>query len=275
MPFELQAETAANILSRNRLAASTWNAGGARYDRISRQIADAIEHSVDRLNPRQGESILDIATGTGWTARQLRSRGADVTGIDFSPEMIEAARRLDSTQSIDFRVADAEALPFGDRSFDAVVSTFGVMFCSDPAQAAAELARVCRPGGRLALAVWDRQGGVYDLFQVISRHKPGQSASATTPFDWSDVERATHWLGDFFDLQFEKAVSYHREKHAEDAWKAFSTGYGPVKSLLQALDERSQAAFREDFVEFHQGYQTDVGILVPRPYVFISGLRRA
>lgn len=275
MSAETHAAESANILSRNRLAASTWSTGGEKYDRISRQITDAIDHCVDRLDPIVGESILDIATGTGWTARQLCQRGAKVTGIDFGIDVINAAKRLDHENRIDFRVADAEALPFPNGAFDGVISTFGVMFCGDPEQAAAELARVCRPGGRMSLAVWADHGGVYELFQVIQRHRPSQPPRAVSPFEWANVERIDKWLGVSFDVHIEKAVSYHREQCAADAWEAFSEGYGPVKSLVQQIDDRAAAAFRDDFIEFHDGYCTGVGILVPRPYVIVSGIRKS
>ncbi len=265
---------AANILSRNRMAAYNWNTGGAEYDRISRQISDAIQHCVDRLAPARHEKILDVATGTGWTARQVSACGASVTGIDLGAEVIAAARRLDKTQQIDFRVGDAEALPFADGEFDAVVSTFGVMFCGDPEQAAAELARVCRPGGRIALTIWEDYGGVSELFQVISRHTTNSPALMHSPFDWSKADRLQRWLGQNFEYRTEQAISYHREKTAADAWEAFSQGYGPVKSLLEKLKPAAAQRFRVDFEQFHEDYRTDVGILVPRPYVLITGTRK-
>lgn len=273
MSTELQAQPA-NILSRNRVAAETWNRGGAKYDRISQQIADAIQHCVDRLDPYQDEDILDVATGTGWTARQVSNTGAKVTGVDLGADLIEAAKKLDVSQRIDFRVADAEALPFADRHFDAVISTFGVMFCGDPKQTASELARVCQPGGRLALAVWANHGGVYELFQVISRHKPSAPAPAHSPFDWAKPNLLKKWLGKYFELRFEEAISYHRERTAADAWEAFSQGYGPVKRLVEKLDKRAAAKFRVDFEQFHEDYCTDIGILVPRPYVLVTGIRK-
>ena len=141
------------ILAHNLKAAATWGSGGPRYDRISRSIADAIEHGVGRLAPLPGERILDVATGTGWAARLIAARGARVTGLDLHADLIEGAKAYAAQARLDiaFDVGDAEALPYADASFDAVISTFGVMFCSRPEAAAAELARVCRRGGRLAL----------------------------------------------------------------------------------------------------------------------------
>ena len=124
----------ANVLSHNERAAATWGSGGRDYDRISEGVSDALAHLVNRIDPQPGERFLDVATGTGWTARLLSSYGAAVTGIDIGAGVIEAAKAL--ATEIDFRVADAEALPLEDASFDAVTSSFGVMFVAQPEIAA-------------------------------------------------------------------------------------------------------------------------------------------
>jgi ubiquinone/menaquinone biosynthesis C-methylase UbiE len=148
--------------------------GGANYDAISKGIADSIEHCVLRLNPRPGERILDLATGTGWTSRVVARRGAIVTGVDIAEDLIAAARERAAAEvlPIDYRVGDAEALPFEDASFDAVISTVGIMFATRPEAAAKELARVCRPGGRIAITTWLQDGNVFKMFQVMKRYMP-------------------------------------------------------------------------------------------------------
>ena len=137
----------------NQQAAKMWGHGGSAYDFISFGISDALAHATQRMWPEPGEKILDVATGTGWSARNLASLGARVTGIDIADDLLEAARALSAhiDPEISYQHADAEALPFDDASFDGVVSTFGVMFAPNQEQAASELARVCRPGGRLVL----------------------------------------------------------------------------------------------------------------------------
>lgn len=257
------------VLPQNEPAAKVWDLGGHNYDRISRQIADAIEHCVDRLAPKPGEQVLDVATGTGWTARRVAERGANVVGIDFSQQAIETAKRLSPTEDLEFMVGDAEALPFPSESFDAVCSTFGVMFCANPAKAAAEMMRVCKPGGRIVMANWEKFGGVYDMFQVVSAHKPTQARAAHSPFDWSIEERLREWFGLSGELLLEEGTSLYREAGAEDAWDAFATAYGPVKSLIAALDEDALASFRDDFVAFHDRHRTPAGILVLRPYKIV------
>lgn len=120
--------TSMEIQAHNVKSAATWGSAGRQYDRISETIADSIEHCVLRLAPKPGDRILDVATGTGWTARRVAARGASVVGIDLGADLIEAAKDLaaDARLSIDFRVGDAEKLPFENASFDAVISTCGV-----------------------------------------------------------------------------------------------------------------------------------------------------
>ena len=135
------------IQPHNVKAAATWGSGGLDYDRVSQTISDAIEHCVIRLAPEPGERILDVATGTGWAARRIAARGAKVIGIDLGADLIEAAkaRAAEARLKIDFKVDDAETLSFEDHSFDAVISTFGVMFVSKP-EAAAEYQQGCKRG---------------------------------------------------------------------------------------------------------------------------------
>ena len=161
--------TTTAVLPHNAKPAATWNAGGQAYDQISETIADAIDHCVLRLAPKPGERMLDVATGTGWTARRVAARGATVTGIDLGSDLIGAATSLarDAGLTIDFKVGDAESLDFPDAAFDAVASTFGVMFVSRPEAAAAELARVVKKGGRLGLVTWAPSSTVAEIFKVM------------------------------------------------------------------------------------------------------------
>jgi ubiquinone/menaquinone biosynthesis C-methylase UbiE len=154
-----------SILSHNEKAAATWGAGGLAYDRVSENILDAIDHLVARVAPQPGENCLDVATGTGWTARRIKRRGANVIGIDIGAGVIEAAKEL--AADIDFRVGDAEQLDFPDEAFDIVTSTFGVMFVARPEEAARELARVCKRGGRLGICTWPPADTVEGLFKVM------------------------------------------------------------------------------------------------------------
>lgn len=265
------------IQPHNAKPASVWNSGGSRYEDISRGIADSIEHCVLRLAPQPGERILDLATGTGWTSRLVARRGAKVLGVDLGADLVAAAAERAKAEGLDieYRVGDAEALPFADGQFDAVISTCGVMFASRPEAAAAELARVCRKGGRVALTTWLSDSNLFQMFLVMKPYMaPPPTPAPPSPFEWGKTERIQELLGGAFDLKFEKGVSYYREPSAEAAWETFVTGYGPTKSLAASLDEARRAELKRDFIAFHDRFRTDLGICVPREYWVTLGTRR-
>ena len=261
----------------NEKSASVWNSGGGRYDEISRGIADSIEHCVLRLDPKPGEKILDLATGTGWTSRLVARRGAQVIGVDISADLIAfaTARAQEDDLPITYQVGDAENLPFADGEFDAVISTCGVMFASRPEAAAAELARVCRKGGRTTLTTWLSDSNLFKMFMVMKPYMPPLPTPAPpSPFEWGRMERITELMGKEFDLAFEKGVSFYREPNAEAAWETFSNGYGPTKALAASLDENRRAELRRDFIAFHAQFPTPLGVCVPREYWVTRGIRR-
>lgn len=265
------------IQPHNERPAKVWSSGGNSYNDISRGIADSIEHCVLRLNPRPGETILDLATGTGWTSRVVARRGATVTGVDIATGLLDAAEREAAAEGLKIRYlqGDAEDLPFDDGAFDAVVSTYGVMFASRPEAAAKELARVCKPGGRVAITTWTTDGNVFKMFQVMkSFMPPPPSPAPPSPFEWGNPNRVELLLGGAFDLKFERAVSYYREPTADAAWETFSTGYGPTRMLADSLDPMQREQLRADFVAFHGRFSNALGISVPRDYWLITGTRK-
>ena len=270
-------EKMSTIQPHNERPATVWSSGGGHYNDISRGIADSIEHAVLRLNPRAGERVLDLATGTGWTSRVVARRGAEVTGVDIATGLLEAAERIAAAENLSIRYlhGDAEQLPFEDGSFDAIVSTCGVMFASRPEAAAKELGRVCRRGGRIALTTWTSDGNLFKMFQVMKAYMPVPPTPAPpSPFEWGKTERIKQLLGQDFDLKCERAVSYYREPTAEAAWQVFSTSYGPTKMLADTLDPAKREALRADFIAFHAGFPTALGICVPREYWLTIGVRK-
>jgi ubiquinone/menaquinone biosynthesis C-methylase UbiE len=256
---------------------NAWDWGGSKYDTISKYIADAISHCVVRLAADVGDSVLDIATGTGWAARQLAGAGVEVTGVDFSSELLKAARLLSKKEGVDctFLLADAEELPFQQSEFDKVISTFGVMFCRNPERAASELARVCKPGGRFAMTAWTPDSTICKAFEIFKKYTPvvGEPASFS-PFQWGDRAWAESMLGPYFELKFEEGNTIYYDSDSTSAWNLISTCYGPAVSLVQRLDSSRRAMLARDYIDYHDRYKTELGIAVPRKYLVICGVRR-
>jgi SAM-dependent methyltransferase len=197
-------------------------------------------------------------------------------GVDIASGLLQAARQNARAEglAIEYRVGDAESLPFSDGEFDAVVSTFGIMFASRAEAAAAELARVCRAGGRIALTTWTTDSNLFRMFEVMRRYMPAESGPAPrSPFEWGRTDRVRELLGKTFRLRFERGVSYYREPSGEAAWETFSKGYGPTRSLAIGLDPQSREALRKDFTTFHASFPTELGVCVPRDYWVTVGTR--
>ncbi len=270
-------ENTGTVQPHNAKPAAVWSSGGDEYNQISRGIADSIEHCVLRLDPGPGKRVLDLATGTGWTSRLVARRGATVVGADIATDLVASARERAREEglSIDYRVGDAEALPFDDGEFDAVISTCGVMFASRPEAAAKELARVTRKGGRIALTTWLPDSNLFKMFMVMKPYMPPPPNPAPpSPFEWGKQERVRELLGDAFDLRFERGTSYYREPSGEAAWNTFSNSYGPTKALAASLGDTKRAELRRDFIAFHDGFPTDLGICLPREYLLTVGIKR-
>ena len=260
-----------------QVVAEIWGVTGAAYDEISRGSSDAIQHCIDRLRPARGERILDVATATGWAARRLADRGARITGIDFSPAIIEAARKLseNGARKLEFQVADAEKLPFGEGEFDAVISAFGVIYAARPRTAAAEIARVCRSGGRLALTVWASNSVPAQVFELLQGYmRLAGAPPLRSPFEWGGIERISELLEKDFELGFELGTSHLHLPDGEAVWALHVDSYGPIKWLAEHLDPETLSELEERFIEFHNQFRTGLGVRIPREYLVVLGTRR-
>jgi ubiquinone/menaquinone biosynthesis C-methylase UbiE len=226
------------------------------------------------LGAAPGVKWLDLACGTGAVAEAAAAAGADVVGIDLSPGLIETAtkRAADLGLRIDYRVGDCEKLDLPDGEFDALSSTCGIMFAPDHEATARELARVVRPGGRIALVNWTPEGGVGDMFRVMAPFNPAPPPSS--PFDWGKRDRVQELLGDAFDLDITERVSTLRMPSAQAYWDLFSSSYGPTKTLAENLGER-RGELEAAWIEmFEAKYAVEDGIAHTRQYLFIVGTRR-
>ena len=247
------------------------------FDEVSRSSADAIEHSIERLAAQPGERLLEVGTGSGWAARRLAERQARVSAIDPARSAIAAAEALARARNLDitFTKGEAESLPCPDAAFDGVISAFGVTFAQRPEAAAAELARVCRPSGRLALAAWTPDGNAFGMFRVMKSYMPEPGgAPPASPFDWGRPERISQLLGEAFELRFEKGTSFYRAPSGDAAWLSHSKGYAPLRALLGQLGEVARARLKRDFIAFHDSFACGLGISVPRDYWLVVGKRR-
>jgi SAM-dependent methyltransferase len=249
-----------------------WAAGP--YQKITETLTDMHELIVERLESQRGVRWLDLACGTGAVAELAAERGAEITGLDLSPGLIETAqeRAQERGLSIDYVVGDAESLPFEDASFEVVSSCVGVMFTPDHEASARELVRVTRPGGRIALANWTPEGGLGQMFKVMAPYQPAPPPSS--PFDWGKPERVRELLGPAFELELETHVSTLRLPSGEAYWELFSTSYGPTKVLAESLGDRRGDLHRDWVDFFEQNYRSDGEIAHTREYLLVLGTRR-
>lgn len=254
-----------------------WGTGP--YQNVTDTLTDIHELVVERLDPRPGESWLDLATGTGAVAELAARRGARVTGLDLAPALIQTAaeRAREQQLEIDYVVGDCEALELDDASFDVLSSTCGQMFAPDHAATARELTRVVRPGGRIALANWRPDTGVHDLFKLMAPFQPAPPpAGAGMPFDWGREEYVRDLLGDGFELGFEEHVSTVRLDSGEAYWQLFATSYGPTRVLAESLDDERREELRRSWADFFDANhrEGDGEMAHPRPYLLVLGTRR-
>ena len=256
---------------------AVWALGD--YDRVAEGLSISTDQTLRVARVRPGERVLDLATGTGITAIAARERGAQVTGVDLTPELLEVARRKAQDAGytdIEFREGDAENLPFADGSFDVVLSTCGHMFAPDQEKVASELARVTRAGGRVVFLAWTPEGGLGNWFRITNKHVAPPPGVAS-PFNWGDADKVKALLGSAFaDLSFTRGDCPQFGASPEDIWQLFSTRYGPTVRALSTLPAEGQNAFREEMLAFLAGYRAADGkVRWGREYLITRAVRAA
>jgi SAM-dependent methyltransferase len=249
--------------------------GSAPWEQVAPTMADIHDRLTAALAPRAGERWLDVGTGTGALALRAARAGARVTGLDLAPPLIETAKRLAAQEDLEiaFDVGDAEALPYTDASFDVVSSAHGVVFAPDHAAAARELARLCRPGGRLGITAWRTGEAGDELDELTGRFAPPR-APGRRPGSWGEESHARELLGDAFELDFIPDVWIQTGESGEAIWQLLTTASPPFKALTDTLDPGRRDELHAAWVEFYDRHRTPDGIRVPHGYVVILGQRR-
>lgn len=248
---------------------TTWASGDFGVIGTTLQIVG--ESLCEAVDLRAGTRVLDVAAGNGNCALAAARRFCDVTAVDFVPALLADAQRRAAADrlSITFRVGDAEALPFGDASFDVVLSSFGVMFAPNQAQAAAELVRVCRPGGRIGLANWTPNGFIGQLFKVIGHHVP-PPAGLESPARWGTPMHLAEWFhGSLSRIHVEPKMFMFRYRSADHWIDVFRTWYGPVLKAFAALAPEGQRRLEADIAALIARFNQsgDGTVVVPGEYV--------
>jgi ubiquinone/menaquinone biosynthesis C-methylase UbiE len=246
-----------------------WSAGDYAVVGTTLQIVG--EELCEALDVRAGQKVLDVAAGNGNAALAAARRWCEVVATDYVPALLERARERAAAErlAIEFREADAEALPFPDGSFDAVVSTFGVMFTPDQARATSELIRVCRHGGKIGLANWTPEGFIGQLFQTIGKHVP-PPAGVKSPALWGTRRR----LAELFEPHASSIKTAQRNfvfRYRSPAhWvEVFRTYYGPLLKAFAALEPGAQAALERDLAALIERFNRsgDETMVVPSEYL--------
>jgi len=248
---------------------AAWSAGNYAVVGTTLQIVG--ENLCEALDLRSGARVLDVAAGNGNATLAAARRWCDVTSTDYVSSLLESgrARALAEGQMVKFQEADAENLPFPDGSFDAVMSTFGVMFTPNQDKAASVLARVCKPGGRIGLANWTPGSFIGQLFKTIGTYIP-PAPGVKSPGLWGTKARLHELFGETAqeirttDREF--VFRYRSPTH----WiEVFRTYYGPMKKTFGALDAEKQAAFARDLLALMESRNRsgDQTLVVPSEYL--------
>lgn len=253
-----------------------WSSGD--YATVGTTLQIVGETLCEALDLRAGQKVLDVAAGNGNVTLAAARRWCEVVSTDYVPALLERGRERAAAErlAIEFREADAEALPFADASFDAVVSTFGVMFTADQDKAAAELVRVCKPGGKIGLANWTPDGFIGQLFKTIGKYMP-PPAGVKSPALWGTGVRITEFFGaQASSIQLEQRDFVFRYRSAQHWLDVFKSYYGPLLKTFGALDPETRTALTDDLFELIKRFNRsgDKTMVVPSEYLEVVVTRQ-
>ena len=228
---------------------AAWASGD--FAVVASRIVLVAEHLCDTADLQAGWRVLDVATGSGNAAIAAARHGCTALGIDYVPALLENGRRRADAEGLPVELleGDAESLPFPDGSFDAVTSVFGAMFAPDHAQAAAELLRVTRPGGRIALASWTPDGFIGELFRTVAAYVP-PPAGLQSPMLWGTEAHLRSLFGDgICSLEVEERTFTFRFTSAQEFVDFFRTWYGPTLKAFAALEGAARGELEADLID--------------------------
>lgn len=227
---------------------ATWSSGD--YAVIGTTLQIMGEQLCEAVDVCAGWKVLDVAAGNGNAALAAARRGCEVIATDYVEGLLDGARRRADADglAVTTKVADAEDLPFEDETFDAALSTVGVMFTPNPERAARELIRVVRPRGRIGLANWTPEGFVGQMFKIVGEHVP-PPAGVPSPLQWGTQTRLDALLGADCEIESTRRTFTFRFRSAPDYFETFSRYYGPIVKGLAALDEAGQISLRDHLVQ--------------------------
>ncbi len=254
----------------------TWASGD--YAVIGRSLQIVGETLCEAVDVRGGEDVLDVAAGNGNASLAAARRWANVTASDYVPSLLAGTRRRAAADGLDLQIreADAENLPFGDESFDVVLSVFGAMFAPDQERTAAEMLRVCRRGGRVALANWTPEGFIGEMFRVVGRHVP-PPAGLKSPAMWGTEARlAELFPEEVADLRVTRRHFVFRYRSPAHFLEIFRAYYGPVLRAFAALPREGQGQLERDLLAFlaARNVALDGTFVAPGEYLEVVATRR-
>ena len=226
---------------------AAWSSGDYAIVGTTLQIVG--EELCEALDMRSGQKVLDVAAGNGNVTLAAARRWCDVVSTDYVAELLERGRARAKAEglSIEFKTADAEALPFADNSFDMVVSTFGVMFATNHDKAAAELLRVCKRGGKIGLANWTPEGFIGQMFKILGKYLPPPAGTRPPP-SWGARVRLDEMFGAAADIEAKPRNFNFRYRSPEHFVEIFRNFYGPTLKAFEALDEANRRGLNDDLI---------------------------
>ena len=253
-----------------------WDSGD--YARIGVTLQISGEQLCEAMDLRSGQSVLDVAGGNGNASLAAARRFCRVVSTDYVPALLNQSQERATAErlAIDYQRADAEDLPFADASFDNVVSTFGVMFTPNQSQAAAELRRVCKPGGKIGLANWTPQGFIGQLFKIMGLYI-APPAGVNSPAAWGTKAFLNNQFGAQASAIECTAKTFYFRYHSAQHWfDVFSTYYGPMVKAFEVLDAHAGAALRADILTLIDTFNIakDGTAIVPSEYLEVVITRR-